>query len=361
MVNLPCISASICSVRGAIIWTMKYRFREIIRFSLIVAISLGIVVACIAQEQPFITGVHIWVNTEPIGNTYRYELMIVNNTPYPIQPAENIGADQWRIFRKTEMGWQEFAHKKTPTFSFRVEDIDQWLPANQRKVYEIRDLLYSSFILDPLSVDAPKMEFFEPSKGGYTIEVHYNSQTLEGIIPLITYTPVFSDRPGLGNDPVFTNRLGLGNDEEVKIAITPRLQQQQSEALVNFEVFNQSDQKIWIASPEATKTYPFGPVPLTLIRKVDDISWELVQEDWPQLDQATEPVGVISDEVRTLTRVELNTELRVDTPGEYRFIIPIFLEYYPKGIKEFSSLDPRANAPILNELRLIFTDVFTIH
>jgi hypothetical protein len=154
-------------------------------------------------------------------------LRLVNNTPYPILPAKDHHATQWRLLKKTNTGWQEFNYEFS---AYALSDIDKPLLPYQTGEYQIYDFftrLYFEPIISATTGLQISTHLEGPRKGGaYMIEVHYFNQLPQGEEILITYTNLF------------TYNQVYGDDEIISVVLQPQLEKQADRPGLKFVVSN---------------------------------------------------------------------------------------------------------------------------
>jgi hypothetical protein len=266
-------------------------------------------------------GVHAYLEPDQFDDWLDTRLWVVNNTAYPIRPSADAILSEWRVFKRTRMGWEEFTHYDLESL-WLLKDMDQPLSPHQMGQYNISEVILGSTTFNPFIEFPPaRRTGTAESEGVYMIQVHYVQQLPQGEVPLVTHTP-----------PV-TYRQANISDDEIAITLEPVLQKQNGLNLVEFTISNESSQEIWLRPPALLDAHSFFGPDLILMKQVDETSWEYVVWDRTIRDKSDEPIMIGAGETRHLQGDDLDTEFIIDEPGVYRWIMLIFLEYYPEGVQ----------------------------
>lgn len=292
-------------------------------------------------------GVHAYLEPDQFDDWLDTRLWVVNNTAYPIRPSVDTFLYEWRVFRRTRMGWERFTLHDTDSL-WIPSGIDQPLSPKQIGQYNISDVLLSSATFNPLIEFPPaRSTGTTQSEGVYMVQVHYVQQLSQGEVPLVTHTP-----------PV-TYRQANISDDEIAITLEPVLQKREGLNLVEFTISNESSQEIWLRPLALQNVQSFYKSDnLTLMKQVDETSWEYVVWDRTIRDKSDEPIMIGAGETRHLQGNDLNTEFIIDEPGVYRWIMLIFLEYFPEGTEGKAYFNK--DTPILVHERYLFSEPLVV-
>jgi hypothetical protein len=86
------------------------------------------------------------------------------------------------------------------------------------------------------------------------------------------------------------------------------------------------------------------------MRRNDETSWEYSDQNWLILKNSDQPIKIESGEIRELQTSDLDAEFSIHEPGTYRWIVPIYLEYFPN-----------AKEPRLNQRRYLFSEEIEVN
>lgn len=293
------------------------------------------------------SGVHACIDIHAyakIWGHHSYYLTLVNNTPYAVLPAHDVTVSQWQLFRKTDTGWQKFDHYFVGPYE--IPNINNLLLPQQIQKYDINVSL-GRHAHDPIiSPDSGLKVSFEDIpfgfySGDYMIEIEYIMHQPQEEKILETYTNVFIYKQPSANP--------------VLIKIRPTLLKQNNRQVVEFMIFNESKQGVWLRPLGLVVQGVDGMMDaehpdIIIMRQVDETSWEYVDYEWSILKNSDQSIKIRTGETRQLKGVDFDTEFNIDKPGIYRWIMPIYLEYFPN-----------AKEPRLNKRRFLFSETIEVN
>lgn len=283
-------------------------------------------------------GFRAYIEPDQIDGRYpSIHLKLVNNTPYTVFPAQDIEVSTWNLFKKTPTGWQPFFENLTrsPCEVRWVRDgrygIDEPLLPQKIKHYGISGCLGIRCSLE-------SYKCFRESDGTYILQIFYTKQLSQSNVLLSTFTNPFT----LQNPSLINQTIG--------ITLHPELLEQNKDKVVAFTLTNQTTQTIFIRPFASTisaeylyETPPFAD--MKLMRQVDENSWEYVDQPWTLLNNTKQFIEIEAGETYPLQGVDLDTEFKIETPGIYRWRIPVYMEVLTENEKL-----------MLNKIRYVFSE-----
>lgn len=276
-------------------------------------------------------------------------LVIKNNSSHMINIATP--DTEWQLYKQTNTGWQPFYGHSINRFGASFIEYHppngEFIEPQQEKTYWAAPLLVlgtTNRDFDPYGILTPRPKWETINNGGnFILQLAYTTILTQGVVTRTTYTPPFA------------SKQTLSSNDAISITIKPQLLEKNDGTwLVQLEIMNRTNRTIWLR-PLGLSIMSLGlDSDIRWMRKVDETSWEYVDLKKDISNHNKQLIDIEAQTTHLLQGRDFNTKFVIDNPGTYGWIVPIWLEYLPKGhgIRRINNPD----VPFLNQMRYVFSE-----